>query len=51
METPNTTALSEGWVRLGASDPELVRAFRSFNAFAEAFRRESEAHEDQNPQG
>ncbi|HMD98471.1 MAG TPA: oxidoreductase [Terriglobia bacterium] len=51
METPNTVSLSEGWVRLGATEPDLVRAFRGFNAFAEAFRRESEAHEDQNPKG
>jgi len=51
METPNTGSLAAGWVRLGATDPDLVRAFRGFNAYAEAFRRESEAHEDQNPQG
>jgi len=51
METPNTGSLAAGWVRLGARDPDLVRAFRGFNAYAEAFRRESEAHEDQNPQG
>ena len=51
METPNTASLAAGWVRLGVSEPELVRAFRSFNAYAEAFRRESEAHEDQNAQG
>jgi len=51
METPNTGSLSEGWVHLGATEPDLVRAFRGFNAFAEAFRRESEAHEDQNPKG
>jgi sulfhydrogenase subunit delta len=51
METPNTGSLSEGWVRLGATEPDLVRAFRGFNAFAEAFRRESEAHEDQNAKG
>ena len=51
METPNTGSLAAGWVRLGATDPDLVRAFRGFNAYAEAFRRESEAHEDQNPKG
>jgi len=51
METPNTGSLAAGWVRLGASESDLVRAFRGFNAYAEAFRRESEAHEDQNPQG
>lgn len=45
MESPNTAALS-GWLRrLGVKEPELVRIFRSFNADAEAFRKESEAHE------
>ncbi|HEY3268725.1 MAG TPA: oxidoreductase [Armatimonadota bacterium] len=47
-ETPNTPALAAAWTALGAGDPEIVRAFRSFNAYAEAFRRESEAHERQN---
>lgn len=51
METPNTSSLSEGWVRLGVKELDLVRAFRGFNAYAEAFRRESEAHEDQNLKG
>jgi len=51
METPNTTSLAASWVRLGVSEADLVRAFRGFNAYAEAFRRESEAHEEQNPQG
>jgi hypothetical protein len=27
------------------SDPDIVRTFRGFNAYAEAFRKESEAHE------
>jgi sulfhydrogenase subunit delta len=45
METPNTRALS-AWLRqLGVPAPEIVRVFRGFNAYAEAFRRESEAHE------
>jgi len=51
METPNTASLAASWVRLGVSQPDLVRAFRGFNAYAEAFRRESEAHEEQNSQG
>jgi sulfhydrogenase subunit delta len=51
METPNTASLAAGWVHLGVSEPDLVRAFRGFNAYAEAFRRESEAHEEQNSQG
>ncbi|HWP59810.1 MAG TPA: hypothetical protein VNL14_18100 [Candidatus Acidoferrales bacterium] len=45
METPNTASLSAWWRRLGARDEDLVRAFRAFNAGAEAFRKESEAHE------
>lgn len=44
-ETPNTAALSAWWNQLGVTDPEIVRAFRSFNACAEPFRKESEARE------
>lgn len=44
-ETPNTSALSRFWRRLGVNEQDLVRAFRGFNAYAEPFRRESEAHE------
>jgi sulfhydrogenase subunit delta len=45
MESPNTKSLSSQWTQLGAKEQELLRAFRSFNACAEPFRRESEAHE------
>jgi len=45
METPNTASLSDWWRNLGVSEEELVRAFRGFNAYAEAFRNESLAHE------
>jgi sulfhydrogenase subunit delta len=46
METPNTVSLSR-WLerRLDVTDDQLTRSFRNFNAFAEAFREESEAHE------
>lgn len=44
-ETPNTASLSVWWGQLGVPSTDLVRAFRSFNAYAEAFRQESEAHE------
>ena len=44
-ETPNTISLSTRWSQLGAKDQDIVRTFRSFNAFSEAFRKESEAHE------
>jgi len=38
METPNTASLS-GWMRgLGAETPDLIDAYRSFNANAPAFR-------------
>jgi sulfhydrogenase subunit delta len=45
METPNTASLSAWWRRLGVSDPDLVRAFRGVNAYADAFRKAGEAHE------
>lgn len=44
-ETPNTRALSEQWEALGKSSQEILRAFRTFNAYADAFRKESDAHE------
>ena len=45
MESPNTASLADLWGGLGVPPAELVRAFRSFNASAEAFRKESELHE------
>jgi len=45
METPNTDSLSKWWSHLGVGEQDLVRAFRTFNAWAEAFREESVAHE------
>jgi coenzyme F420-reducing hydrogenase gamma subunit len=44
-ETPNTSSLSNQWRELGITDDDILRAFRGFNAYADAFRRESEAHE------
>jgi len=44
-ETPNMEALTGQWSVLGVSDPDIVRALRGFNAYADAFRKESEAHE------
>ncbi|MFX1767919.1 oxidoreductase [Paraburkholderia sp. A1RI-2L] len=46
METPNTAALAREWQALGARPQEIRRVFRSFNAAAEPFRKESEAHGD-----
>jgi coenzyme F420-reducing hydrogenase gamma subunit len=45
MESPNTGALGAAWVELGVKKPDLVRAFRSFNSYADPFRKESELHE------
>jgi sulfhydrogenase subunit delta len=45
METPNTASLAAQWRQLGMDTPDILRAFRSFNAYAEAFRKEAETHE------
>jgi len=44
-ETPNTIALSARWSKLGANENEIMRTFRGFNAYADPFRKESEAHD------
>jgi coenzyme F420-reducing hydrogenase gamma subunit len=46
MEHPNTSSLSSWWnEKLGVEQEDLVRAYRSFNAYSEEFRAESEVHE------
>jgi coenzyme F420-reducing hydrogenase gamma subunit len=45
QEAPNTVALASILATQGARGEDLVRAFRSFNAVAEPFRREGEARE------
>jgi len=44
-ETPNTASLASYWKTLGTKNSDLLRLFRSYNAYAESFRKESEAHE------
>lgn len=46
METPNTPALARQWQALGAAPRDIRRAFRTFNAASEPFRKESQAHGD-----
>jgi coenzyme F420-reducing hydrogenase gamma subunit len=46
METPNTNSLSNRWREFGMNEPDLVRAFRGFNAYAEPFRKASEIIEE-----
>ncbi len=45
-ETPNTESLAEWFEQLGLSRSDIVRSFRGFNAFAESFRKQSEAYEE-----
>ncbi len=45
-ETPNTSSLADLWHQMGVWNQDVVRAFRSFNAYAEPFRKESEQHEE-----
>ncbi len=44
-ETPNPSSLASYWRIAGMKNDELLRLYRSYNAYAEAFRKESEAHE------
>jgi len=43
-ETPNTGSLSTWLAHLNMKDEDIMRGFRTFNAYAEAFRKESEAY-------
>ena len=45
MESPNVDALARQWHELGATDLDLVRALRTFNANAPEFREASLARE------
>lgn len=43
-ETPNIRALADWWQNLGVADPDIVRALRTFNAYAPEFREASETY-------
>ena len=45
MESPNTASLTQQWQKLGVKPREVLQIYRSFNAGAEPFLRESQAHE------
>jgi len=45
-ETPNMAALGQEWRALGAQPRDIQRALRTFNAWSEPFRQESEANAD-----
>jgi coenzyme F420-reducing hydrogenase gamma subunit len=45
-ETPNTGSLSKWWSeKLKVQNADILRAYRGFNAYADAFRRQSESYE------
>jgi coenzyme F420-reducing hydrogenase gamma subunit len=43
MESPNTVSLTREWLKLGAGERDVRRAFRTFHAAAEPFRSAGEA--------
>jgi coenzyme F420-reducing hydrogenase gamma subunit len=45
MDSPNTASLSKYFAELGQSKYDTMLMFRGFNAYAEAFRKESDAQE------
>lgn len=47
MELPNSESLAKQWEAMGASKQEVLRAFRGFNAYAEAFQKVGEAYDHQ----
>jgi sulfhydrogenase subunit delta len=49
QDTPNTGSIADRLRRLGVPEVDVVRVFRTFNAGAEPFRRESERHEEVAP--
>ena len=46
MEAPNTDALGEQLQALGASPSEIMRLFRNFSGYADAFRQASDTYEE-----
>ncbi len=50
-ETPNAPSLSHWLAELGMTQPAIERIYRTFNANADAFRRESERHDAQDHKG
>lgn len=50
MENPNGPALARRFVESGMSNLDVMRAFRGFNAYAEQFRKVSEAYEKESHQ-
>lgn len=45
MDSPNTSALANQFKQMGYGKFDIMNIFRSYNGYAEAFRKESEANE------
>ncbi|HEY3250746.1 MAG TPA: oxidoreductase [Ignavibacteria bacterium] len=45
MDSTNTASIAKWFKKSGKTNQEIMAAFRNFNAYAEPFRKESEAHE------
>jgi len=45
MDSANTSSLGRRFVETGSTEEDIKLVFRNFNAYAEAFRRESDSHE------
>jgi coenzyme F420-reducing hydrogenase gamma subunit len=45
MESPNTESLAVWWRSLGVSERAISDAFRSYNSYAEPFRKASDRHD------
>lgn len=45
MDSTNTSSLAKQFKEMGSTKFEIMSVFRNFNAYAEAFRKESEANE------
>ncbi len=43
-ESANVASLRDAWHAIGVDDPQLVRALRTFNAYAPAFRKASDTY-------
>ncbi len=46
-ETANPKSLSDQFIHLGLNQKDLVRKYRTYNAYADEFRKESEYHESE----
>jgi sulfhydrogenase subunit delta len=46
-ETANTISLGEQFHKSGVTDEQLIRAYRTYNACSDTFRKEGDAHERQ----